>query len=124
MSRRASANTLADGVTGRSKNPAQVQCLAEGDLNPRPAGVSSGPHSWTARLCGAICVGAAAQVPGYEPAKAVIVEIDGQLAIVTEAVSHDEEIAFNAGSHTELMKLHYADFERLVQPKVAAFVQR
>jgi Ala-tRNA(Pro) deacylase len=31
----------------------------------------------------------------------------------------DEEIAFNAGSHVELIKLSYKDFERLVRPKVA-----
>ena len=29
------------------------------------------------------------------------------------------EIAFNAGSHTELIRMAYADFERLVEPKVA-----
>lgn len=29
------------------------------------------------------------------------------------------EIAFNAGSHTELIKLSYGDFERLARPKVA-----
>ena len=31
------------------------------------------------------------------------------------------EIAFNAGSHTELIRLSYADFDRLVQPKQMAF---
>lgn len=31
----------------------------------------------------------------------------------------DEFITFNAGTHTELMKLAYADFERLVHPRVA-----
>jgi Ala-tRNA(Pro) deacylase len=31
------------------------------------------------------------------------------------------EIAFNAGSHTELMKMAYKDFERLVKPKVMSF---
>lgn len=115
----------------------------------------------------------AAHVPGHELAKAVIVEIDGELAMivqtasrmvplgriraatgardvhlvserefasrfpdcelgamppfgnlygmdtyVTEAVSHDEEIAFNAGSHTELVRLRYSDFDRLVHPTV------
>jgi Ala-tRNA(Pro) deacylase len=38
---------------------------------------------------------------------------------VSEALAHDEEIAFNAGSHTELMRLAYEDFQRLVGPKVA-----
>ena len=37
---------------------------------------------------------------------------------VAEVLAEDEEIAFNAGSHTELIRLSYADFERLVQPKV------
>lgn len=36
-------------------------------------------------------------------------------------LAEDEEIAFNAGSHTELLKLSYADFERLVKPKVLDF---
>ena len=35
------------------------------------------------------------------------------------ALKEDEEIVFNAGSHTELIKLSYKDFERLVNPKVA-----
>ena len=37
---------------------------------------------------------------------------------VARTLAEDEEIAFNAGSHTELMKLPYGDFERLVKPKV------
>jgi Ala-tRNA(Pro) deacylase len=48
----------------------------------------------------------------------------GMDVYVAPKLSEDEEIAFNAGSHTELMKLRYADFERLVKPKVATFVQR
>jgi Ala-tRNA(Pro) deacylase len=28
---------------------------------------------------------------------------------------------FNAGSHSELVKLAYSDFERLVEPKVVSF---
>ena len=39
---------------------------------------------------------------------------------VAEALSQDQEIAFNAGSHTELVQLPYKDFERLVHPKVAS----
>ncbi len=35
-----------------------------------------------------------------------------------EVLTEDEEIAFNAGSHTELIRLSYADFERLVKPKI------
>jgi len=38
-----------------------------------------------------------------------------------ETLAEDEEIAFNAGSHTELVKLSFADFAKLVEPKVARF---
>jgi Ala-tRNA(Pro) deacylase len=37
------------------------------------------------------------------------------------ALAEDEEIVFNAGSHKELFRLAYKDFESLVQPKVAEF---
>lgn len=40
---------------------------------------------------------------------------------VAESLAEDEEIAFNAGSHTELIKLAYRDFENLVKPKVLKF---
>lgn len=36
---------------------------------------------------------------------------------VADHLSEDEEIAFNAGSHDELIKMTYRDFERLVQPR-------
>ena len=35
-----------------------------------------------------------------------------------KVLAEDDEIAFNAGSHIELIRLPYKDFERLVQPKV------
>ena len=41
---------------------------------------------------------------------------------VEESLVDDEEIAFNAGTHTELIKLSFQDFERLVHPKIARFV--
>jgi Ala-tRNA(Pro) deacylase len=37
---------------------------------------------------------------------------------VAERLREDETIAFNAGSHTELIQMAYEDFERLVKPKV------
>lgn len=40
---------------------------------------------------------------------------------VAEHLTDDKEIAFNAGSHTELLKLAYTDFERLVKPRIAQF---
>lgn len=36
-------------------------------------------------------------------------------------LARDKEIAFNAGSHLELIKLAYSDFERLVQPTMLDF---
>ncbi len=121
-------------------------------------------------------IAAATHIPGKELAKAVIVEIDGTMAMavvpgsqkvdldllrdavgaqrvtlakesafkdrfpecdlgamppfgnlygmpvyVTDSLTEDEEIAFNAGSHTQLVKLSYRDFERLVQPRVMRF---
>jgi Ala-tRNA(Pro) deacylase len=45
----------------------------------------------------------------------------GMEVFVDESLSEDEEIAFNAGSHSELVKLAYRDLERLVKPKVARF---
>jgi len=44
----------------------------------------------------------------------------GMDVFVDESLAKDEEIAFNAGSHTELVQLSYKDYERLVKPKVAA----
>jgi Ala-tRNA(Pro) deacylase len=37
---------------------------------------------------------------------------------VAETLTRYEEITFNAGTHTEVIKLAYKDFEKLVQPKV------
>jgi Ala-tRNA(Pro) deacylase len=37
---------------------------------------------------------------------------------VAPALAEDESIAFNAGSHTEILRLAYRDFARLVKPKV------
>lgn len=40
---------------------------------------------------------------------------------VAESLAKDENIAFNAGTHTEMIKLKYEDFERLVEPRVFKF---
>jgi Ala-tRNA(Pro) deacylase len=48
----------------------------------------------------------------------------GMEVFVDESLSQDDEVAFNDGSHTELMKLAYRDFERLVKAKVARFAAR
>ena len=39
---------------------------------------------------------------------------------VDRTLTRDEEIVFNAGTHTQTVKMKYADFARLVQPKVVA----
>lgn len=44
----------------------------------------------------------------------------GMKTYVSEELAEDEEIVFNAGAHTELLRLSYADYERLVRPVVAA----
>jgi Ala-tRNA(Pro) deacylase len=41
---------------------------------------------------------------------------------VHPALTQDEMIAFNAGSHTEILRMRYADFERLAQPKALTMV--
>ncbi len=121
-------------------------------------------------------IAAAAEVPGGEMAKTIIVRIDGELAMavlpasyrvdtsllakaagaekveiagekdfadlfsgcelgamppfgnlygmkvfVAEKLAEDEEICFNAGTHRELIRLKYADFESLVKPVKAEF---
>jgi Ala-tRNA(Pro) deacylase len=43
----------------------------------------------------------------------------GMEVYVWSQLSADHEIAFNAGSHTEIIKLSYGDYSRLVRPKVA-----
>ena len=40
---------------------------------------------------------------------------------VAQSLTEDEEIAFNAGTHTELIKMKYKDFERIVSPKILMF---
>jgi Ala-tRNA(Pro) deacylase len=54
--------------------------------------------------------------PGAEPPFGNLYGID---TIVSDTLSEDEEIAFNAGNHTECIRLSYRDFESLVHPKVA-----
>lgn len=40
---------------------------------------------------------------------------------VSEKLAEDNEIWFNAGTHNELIRMHYDDFERLVKPRVFEF---
>jgi Ala-tRNA(Pro) deacylase len=45
----------------------------------------------------------------------------GLPVFVTDRLKENKEIAFNAGTHTEVMKLDFAAFERLVEPTVLKF---
>ena len=40
---------------------------------------------------------------------------------VAVALAEDEDIAFNAGTHRELVRMKYKDYERLVQPVILKF---
>ena len=39
---------------------------------------------------------------------------------VAEQLTENEEIAFSAGSHTEVVRMSYKDFDKLVMPKITA----
>ncbi len=43
----------------------------------------------------------------------------GMNVYVSEELEVDDEIAFNAGAHTELLRLSYEDYKKLVHPEVA-----
>jgi len=42
---------------------------------------------------------------------------------VDQSLVGDHEIAFNAGSHTELVQMQYRDYEKLVSPKIINFIR-
>lgn len=43
---------------------------------------------------------------------------------VAKALAEDEEIVFNAGTHTDVIRMKYRDMEKLVKPVVADFSER
>ena len=43
----------------------------------------------------------------------------GMQVIAADSLAEEMEIAFCAGSHTELIRLPFKDFERLVQPQIS-----
>ena len=47
----------------------------------------------------------------------------GMEVYVSPNLAEDDQIAFNAGSHTEVMKLAYQDFARLVKPSVVRMTE-
>ena len=48
----------------------------------------------------------------------------GVEVLVDEALTENQEIAFNAGSHRELMRIAYHEYESLVKPTVAQFAYK
>ncbi len=45
----------------------------------------------------------------------------GMEVYVSPSLTRQEEIVFNAGTHRELIRMSYKDFEHLVQPQVMSF---
>ena len=65
------------------------------------------------------------QFPDCEPgAMPPFGNLYGMDVYVAESLTSNDEIAFNAGNHTEIMKLKFEDFQRLVNPKIFRFSQK
>ncbi len=45
----------------------------------------------------------------------------GMDEIISDELTKDNEIVFNAGTHTDLIKMRYKDFESLVHPRIVNF---
>lgn len=56
--------------------------------------------------------------PGAMPPFGNLYDMD---VFVDQALAEDEEIAFNAGTHTELMRMSWLDYEELVKPMLGTF---
>ncbi len=48
----------------------------------------------------------------------------GMDVFVAESLTEDDEIAFNACSHKELIRMPFKDYEKLAKPKVIKFASR
>ena len=46
------------------------------------------------------------------------------IKVYVDQALRDSEMIFNAGSHRELIRMQWADYERLVQPVVASFAMQ
>jgi Ala-tRNA(Pro) deacylase len=57
---------------------------------------------------------------GAEPPFGNLFELD---TVVDTALTTDDEIVFNAGSHWQTVKMRYEDYARLVHPRVARFAE-
>jgi Ala-tRNA(Pro) deacylase len=73
-------------------------------------------------LCLATEAECARLFPGCEPgAMPPFGNLYGISVWVDESLTRDDEIAFNAGNHEQTVHMKYADFARLVQPRIASF---
>jgi Ala-tRNA(Pro) deacylase len=43
---------------------------------------------------------------------------------VDRSLTADEYIVFEAGTHTDAIKIRYSDFERVAKPRVAEFAEK
>jgi len=60
--------------------------------------------------------------PNCEPgAMPPLGNLYGQRVFLDQRLAEDEQIVFNAGNHTEAVKMDFADFQRLVKPVIGAF---
>jgi Ala-tRNA(Pro) deacylase len=59
--------------------------------------------------------------PGAMPPFGVLY---GQPVFVDQTLCEDPEIVFNAGTHTDAIRMRYTDYDRLVHPVVGAFARR
>jgi len=59
--------------------------------------------------------------PGAMPPFGNLYDMD---TYVAKTLTDNKEIAFNAGTHKELVKMSYSDFEELVQPKVLSMAEK
>ncbi len=60
--------------------------------------------------------------PNCEPgAMPPLGNLYSQRVFVDQRLTEDETIVFNAGNHTEAVRMGYGDFKRLVKPVVGAF---
>jgi Ala-tRNA(Pro) deacylase len=57
---------------------------------------------------------------GAEPPFGNLFNLD---TVVDTALTEDEEIVFNGGSHWQTVRMRYNDFARLVHPRVATFAE-
>ena len=57
---------------------------------------------------------------GAEPPFGNLFDLD---TVIDTALTKDEEIVFNAGSHWQTVKMRYEDYVRIVHPKIAKFAE-